>query len=135
MDVICAGILVADIFAQPIKAIPRPGELKTTEGFLMSPGGCAANVAIGLRRMGRSVTVAGKVGNDLFGTYVIGELERHSIATQHVTRSAGAGTSATVIVNVAGEDRRYLHCIGANAHFRGEDLEIALRAGARVLYI
>ena len=43
MDVICAGILVADIFAEPVAALPRPGELGITKGFVMSPGGCAAS--------------------------------------------------------------------------------------------
>ncbi len=135
MDVICAGILVADIFAEPIRSLPRPGELGITRGFVMSPGGCAANVAIDLRKMRRSVEVAGRVGDDLFATYVIGELERHGIGTAHVRRSPGKSTSATVILNVTGEDRRFLHCMGANAEIRGEDLETALGAGARLLYV
>ena len=67
MDVICAGILVADLFCQPLDSLPRPGELKTTERFLMSAGGCAANTAAALRRLGASVGVLGKVGKDPLG--------------------------------------------------------------------
>jgi sugar/nucleoside kinase (ribokinase family) len=135
MDVICAGILVADAFAQPIAALPAAGELKTTEGFLMSAGGCAANVAVALRRMGRTVTVAGKVGDDIFGSFVIGELARQGIGTEYVRRSARHSTSATVIINVTGEDRRYLHCIGANGEFNGADVEPALIERAQALYV
>ena len=53
MDVVCLGILVADIFASPIDSIPAAGELKLTERFLLSVGGCAANTAADLRRLGR----------------------------------------------------------------------------------
>ena len=64
MEVVCLGIVCADLFAQPVAALPQPGELKTTDGFLQSAGGCAANVAVDLRRLGRSVSVVGKVGHD-----------------------------------------------------------------------
>ncbi len=135
MDVICAGILVADAFAQPIEALPRAGELKTTEGFVMSPGGCAANVAVALRKLSRSVAVTGKVGDDIFGSYVIDDLGRQGIGTQYISRSSAKSTSATVIINVIGEDRRYLHSIGANSEFRGADLETAIAENARILYV
>ena len=57
MDAVCVGILVADIFASPIDSVPKPGELKTTAGFLLGAGGCATNTAACLRRLGRSVTI------------------------------------------------------------------------------
>ena len=118
MEVVCLGILVADVFAQPVPALPQPGELKTTDGFLHSAGGCAANVAVNLRRLGRSVSVAGKVGCDSFGQFVVDELGRTSHRnSEWIRRSGSQPTSATVILNVRGEDRRYLHCIGANRDF------------------
>ena len=65
MDVICLGILVADIFAEPIPAIPAPGQLGLTDRFLLGAGGCASNTAACLSRLGRKVKVLGKVGSDL----------------------------------------------------------------------
>jgi sugar/nucleoside kinase (ribokinase family) len=135
VDVLCAGILVADAFAQPINSLPAPGELKTTAGFLMSAGGCAVNVAVALRKLSRSVAIAGKVGTDLFGDFVIAELQRQGIDTAYVQRTPAHPTSATVIVNVTGEDRRYLHCIGANSDFRGSDLNGEALDGIRLLYV
>jgi sugar/nucleoside kinase (ribokinase family) len=135
MDVACLGILVADIFASPIDSLPREGELKATDRFWMSVGGCAANTAVDLRRLNRHVAVMGRVGADIFGNFVIDELGRHSIETSHVKRSPSLATSSTVIVNVRGQDRRYIHCIGANAEFGFADVDLSCLEECRVLYV
>jgi sugar/nucleoside kinase (ribokinase family) len=135
MSVACVGILVADVFASPIRRLPEPGELTTTPGFVMSVGGCAANTAVALRTLGRDVNAAGKVGLDIFGDFVISELIRHGVGVEHIRRTAMQPTSGTVIFNVDGEDRRYLHCIGANADLTLDDIDLALLEGARVLYV
>jgi len=135
MDVICLGILVADLFASPIDSLPNEGELKTTDRFLLSAGGCAVNTAVDLRRLDCSVAAFGKVGGDLFGDFVTAELQRHGIDTSNVKRSATLPTSSTVILNVRGQDRRYLHCIGANAEFSLADVDCAVLKSARILYV
>ncbi|HZT32295.1 MAG TPA: sugar kinase [Bryobacteraceae bacterium] len=135
MDAVCLGILVADLFASPIDALPQPGELKTTSGFLMGAGGCASNTAACLRRLGRTVRVVGKVGEDLFGDFVVRELGGRGIDTSGVTRSRTHQTSSTVILNVLGQDRRYLHVIGANSDFTAEDVDPAALDDARVMYV
>jgi len=135
MDVVCAGILIADIFASPIDSLPAAGELRLVDRYVLSAGGCAANTAACLRRLGRNVRVVGKVGEDLFGDFVLKDLERLGIDAAGVARSSSHPTSNTYIINVAGEDRRYLHCIGANADFRPSDIDLAALDGARVLYV
>jgi len=135
MEVVCLGILVADVFAQPVSALPQPGELKTTDGFLHSAGGCAANVAVNLRRLDRTVSVVGKVGQDSLGQFVVDELGHQGIGTQWIRRSSSQPTSATVILNVRGEDRRYLHCIGANRDFGAPDFDPEVLHGAKILYV
>ena len=135
MDVACVGILVADVFASPIPRLPSAGELTTTSGFLTSVGGCAANVAVALRILGRSVEIAGKVGNDMFGDFVISDLRRRGAGVGQIRRTSEQPTSGTVILTVQGEDRRYLHCIGANAAFTGEDIDSSLLDEVRVLYV
>lgn len=135
MDVICLGILVADIFAEPIPAIPAPGQLGLTDRFLLGAGGCASNTAACLSRLGRKVKVLGKVGTDLFGGFVLDDLRRLGVDCSSVAFSKTHPTSGTVIVNVTGEDRRYIHCVGANADFSFADIDCAVLDGARVLHV
>ncbi len=135
MDVICVGILVADIFANPIDSLPKAGELKTTDGYLLSAGGCATNTAACLRRLDRSVTVIGKVGEDVFGDFVLSDLQRLGIDVAHIRRSRTRPTSATVIINVRGDDRRYLHVIGANSDFTLSAVDASVFENSRVLYV
>ncbi|MCI0419786.1 MAG: carbohydrate kinase family protein [Acidobacteria bacterium] len=135
MDVICLGILVADIFANPMPALPAPGQLGLTDRFLLGAGGCASNTAACLSRLGRKVKVLGKVGTDLFGGFVLDDLRRLGVDCSSVAFSKTHPTSGTVIVNVTGEDRRYIHCVGANADFSFADIDCSVLDGARVLYV
>jgi sugar/nucleoside kinase (ribokinase family) len=134
-DVACVGILVADLFASPIQRLPNPGELTPTSGLIMSVGGSAANTAAALRILGQRVVVAGKVGEDMQGDFVITQLQRRGIDVSHIRRTSKCSTSGTVVLTVAGEDRRYLHCIGANAEFNLNDLDYSIIQDAKVLYL
>ena len=135
MDVVCVGILVADIFSSQVDAMPAAGELKLAERFLLSAGGCAVNTAACLRRLGKQVRVVGKVGRDLFGDFVVKDLERLGMDASSVKRSETHPTSGTFILNVKGEDRRYIHLMGANADLSAEDIYLDALEGARVLYV
>lgn len=135
MDVVCIGILVADIFSNPIDSLPAAGELRLTDRFLLGSGGCATNAAACLRRLGRSVRVIGKVGPDIFGDFLLKDLARQGIDVSHIKRSDTTLTSATFILNIRGEDRRFIHFIGANADFSLKDLNYSAFDDARVLYV
>src|SRR6266704_1225630 len=116
-SVVCAGILVADLFVPPLERLPIGGDLVVTEDFLVQPGGCAANTAISLAKLGVSVSVVGKVGTDIFGDAVERDLQTNGVRTDALRRSSTYGTSKTVILPVIGEDRRYIHTIGACTWF------------------
>ena len=47
----------------------------------------------------------------------------------------GCATSQTLIVNVRGQDRRFIHCVGANTGFVAADLDAVLERPPRVLHI
>jgi sugar/nucleoside kinase (ribokinase family) len=135
MEVVCAGILVADIFVNPLPALPRAGELLATDDFLIDTGGCAANTATCLARLDVPVSISGKVGADLFGDFVANGLERKKVGVRGLRRSDTLGTSKTIILPVVGEDRRFIHTFGANADYRVADIDLASFAGVRVLCV
>jgi sugar/nucleoside kinase (ribokinase family) len=133
--VMCAGILIADLFVPPMSALPAAGELLTTEDFAVDAGGCAANTAACLAKLGVSAAVAGCVGNDVFGAFIRSQLRDRGVDTRALKTSSTHATSKTVILPVIDEDRRYVHTIGANADFTAEDLERSLLTDTTVLYV
>jgi sugar/nucleoside kinase (ribokinase family) len=133
--VLCAGILVGDLFVPPLTRLPAAGELLVTDDFLMGAGGCAANVATVLSKLGVESRVVGKVGRDSFGDFVTTSLAGLGVDVSFVGRSETTGTAKTVIVPVAGDDRRYIHTVGANADLARKDFGIDALSGVDVVYL
>jgi sugar/nucleoside kinase (ribokinase family) len=133
--VLSAGILVVDHLSSPIARLPRAGELILCDRLPLAIGGCAANVAIDLARVGVGVGVAGCVGRDPFGQFLIDRLAAAGIDTSAVRMLEEAATSGTLIINVAGEDRRFIHAAGANAVMRASDIPLERVREAKVFYV
>jgi sugar/nucleoside kinase (ribokinase family) len=134
-EVLCAGIVVADHVCTPIDHLPAAGELVKADRLLLTIGGCAANVAVDLKKMRVNAAVVGRVGGDIFGRIVRDLLRDEGIDVSAIAVSPEAETSQTLIVNVVGQDRRFIHTFGANAEFRAADLPIDLLKKCRVLYL
>jgi sugar/nucleoside kinase (ribokinase family) len=134
-DVLCAGIIVADHVCHPVSHVPAAGELVMTDKMLLTIGGCAANAAVDLTKMEVSAAVVGRVGDDAFGRIVGEMLREQGVDTTAIQTSHGADTSQTLIVNVAGQDRRFIHTFGANAVFSPADIPAMLVKQCRVLYL
>ena len=133
--VVCAGIVVADVFVPLLPRLPDAGELVATDDFVVETGGCAANAAVALARLGVRAAVVAKVGDDLFGDFVRHELSAAGVDVAGIGRVPGLGTSKTVIVPVSGEDRRFIHTFGANAALCAADFAPAIATAPAVLYV
>uniref|UniRef100_A0A7C4QTJ3 Carbohydrate kinase family protein n=1 Tax=Schlesneria paludicola TaxID=360056 RepID=A0A7C4QTJ3_9PLAN len=134
-DCLCAGVVVADLVCEPMDAVPPPGGLGLTPRMTLTIGGCAANVAVDMATLGLRVRLSGCVGDDLFGRAVRDMLERSAVDCGGVTVCPNQSTSATCVLNVRGEDRRFIHCIGANAAYDGTQISDADLQASRVLYL
>jgi sugar/nucleoside kinase (ribokinase family) len=133
--VLSAGILVVDHLSAPIARLPRAGELVLCDRLPLAIGGCAANVAIDLSRVGVGVGVAGCVGRDPFGQFLIDRLTGAGVETSGVRLLDDVDTSGTLIINVAGEDRRFIHAAGANAVIEASDIPLKRVRQAKVFYV
>src|ERR1700722_19474701 len=134
VEVLCAGIVVADHVCTPITHLPAAGELVMADGMLLTIGGCAANTAVDLAKMEVDVAIAACVGADVFGRVVSDILREAKVDVGCLKTSATAETSQTLIVNVQGQDRRFIHTFGANREFSAADIPLPMLEGIKVLF-
>jgi sugar/nucleoside kinase (ribokinase family) len=133
--VVCAGLVVSDHVCPPLDHLPRAGELITVDELVLNIGGGAANTAVDLARLGVTAAVRARVGDDIFGRFATETLRAHKVDTRALMIDPTLATSQTLIVNVRGEDRRFIHSVGANAGFVASDLDAVLEQPPRVLHI
>jgi sugar/nucleoside kinase (ribokinase family) len=134
-DCLCAGIIVADFVCAPVAAVPVAGGLEMTESISLAIGGCASNVATDLVKIGRQAAIVGRVGQDMPGRFVRDELTAAGVDTNWLVETPDHQTSSTLVINVRGEDRRFIHTFGANTVFDGSEIPPGLIQRARSLYV
>ncbi len=134
-SVVCAGIVVADHLTTPISHVPAAGELVKADDLVLNIGGCASNAAVALSKLGIRSSVCGRVGDDVFGRYVADVLSAHQVDCRALTIDRERSTSQSLIINVSGQDRRFIHSFGANAGLSADDVAGALRDSTKVLYV
>jgi sugar/nucleoside kinase (ribokinase family) len=134
-EVLCLGILVADVIARPVDSYPQRGQLMLVERMEMHIGGCAANTGIDLAKLGLDVGVMGKVGSDGFGDFVLSTLQRHGVDTTGVVRDKEMATSATMVLVHGDGERSFIHYTGANAALTDADVDFNLVKQSKLLHV
>lgn len=134
-DCLCLGILFADVGCWPIDRLPEAGELVPTQRVQLSLGGCASNVALDLAKLEFDVGLAGCIGDDAFSDYIQKSLSVPRVNASRLKRIPNMGPGSTLIVNVKGQDRRFISTTGANAEFEVDDIPEEWLRSAKVLYL
>ncbi len=91
-------------------------------------GGAPYNVLIDLAKAGVDfpLMAAGLVGKDAFGDQILADCKKNRIDTKFLKSTSSADTSYTdVMTEKAGGRRTFFHYRGANALWRGEDLDFS----------
>ncbi len=134
-QVACLGILVADVVGKPIDGIPERGRLQFVEQMELHSGGCAANTAMALAKIGIETAILGKIGDDGFGDFLEREMKHCGVQTGGLVRARTGTTSATMVMVAADGERTFLHHVGVNATFKEEDFPLARLAGTPFLNV
>lgn len=135
VDVTCLGIIVADVFARPVRALPNPGGLHLVEDIALRGGGCALNTATTLARLGLSVALAGKLGTDAFGDYLAHLADARGLGCAFLVRDERSMTSASIVLVDEGGERSFLHLPGANGSLTSGDINRQAIFRGRALHI
>ena len=114
--VICVGDLNFDVVASFESSLASSRDTFLTSLHL-SLGGGAANVAVGLARLGLTSVLITRIGRDLFGRYLIQKLKTETVQTAHVQIDPSQQTGFVVsLISANGE--RILHS------FRGANIDL-----------
>ena len=101
--ILCAGIIVLDEVFQ-VERFPQPGEKAHAHGFFTVNGGCAANAAVAIARLGGRAALAGPLGADANGDRVLAALAREQVDCTGCQRLAGAPTAlSAILIDARGE--------------------------------
>jgi ribokinase len=84
---------------------PKPGETRKGTSFQTIPGGKGANQAVALSRLGIPTSMAGRVGDDLYGRMYLDHFIKTGTNVEALGMDAKAGTGVAAIeVDDAGEN-------------------------------
>ncbi|MBE3560306.1 MAG: ribokinase [Ktedonobacteraceae bacterium] len=106
-----------------VPRIPVRGETILGAGSLrLVPGGKGANQAVAMARLGGSVTMAGRIGNDLFGERLLHSLQAEGIDTGLIVVDGEEASGTAFIFLSPYGDNAIVVAAGANMRL-GQDQE------------
>src|SRR5580658_9344238 len=114
MSVLCIGQLVADIVVRPVNALPVPGRTDLVQDLQICSGGCAANTAAILAKLGVDVRLAALIGEDFPGDAALADLKRTGLDLEAIVRSPEDPTSAAIVLISSAGERSFLYRNGGN---------------------
>src|SRR5262249_54541101 len=106
--ILCAGIIVLDEVFR-VDRFPQPDAKTEAQSFFIVNGGCAANAAVAIARLGgraaRAGPLGGPPGEDANGDRLLAVLAREEIDCTGCQRLAGVPTALSAIFIDARGDR------------------------------
>ncbi|HZQ45828.1 MAG TPA: carbohydrate kinase family protein, partial [Verrucomicrobiae bacterium] len=120
-----------------VDVYPQREQLANIRSQSQGTGGAPYNVLVDLARLGAPFPLmgAGLVGDDALGREILADCRRYKIGANHLAVTSKAPTSYTdVMTEMAGGHRTFFHARGANALWRGEDLDFK-KIKARIFHL
>lgn len=101
---------------------PEPGETILGSDYKANPGGKGANQAVAASRLGKEVSMIGRLGTDAFGEQLLQNLKNEGVDTRWIERLELPSGVAFISVDEAGQNR-IIVAPGANKELRPEVLQ------------
>jgi ribokinase len=133
-QVVVLGGAAVDWVAR-VESLPRRDSIVLARSCEKFPGGSAANVAVGVARLGYRVGFVGKLGDDENGRLLLQAFEDEKVDTHALIVERGR-TTTTCFIGVDAHGERVIFALpGASIIENVEELDLAYLRGSRVLYI
>jgi ribokinase len=121
MNIVVFGSINMDLVSRTPR-LPVPGETLRGSDFFTAPGGKGANQAVACARLGASVAMIGRVGEDVFGAALRDGLRKFGVDVGSVISTPGPSGVAVIAVDERGENSIVI-IPGANDQVGIDDLE------------
>ena len=134
-EVVCLGIVVADVITKQVDRLPEEGKLELVDQIGIYTGGCAANTAVDLSKLGVNTAIIAKMGKDGFGDFLINDIKSQQVDVSGVKMVEGINTSSSVVIVNSKGERSFLHCLGSNAYFEQQDIDFSIIEQSKILFV
>lgn len=132
-DVLAVGDLNIDLILG-VTGLPEFGREVLAHSLARRSGGVAANFAAYCARLGLRVALLARVGRDGEGDFLLAEMQRLGVVTDHVVRDPELPTGITVSLS-GPHDRAFVTYLGTIDSLRGSDATDDLLAQARWVHV
>jgi ribokinase len=130
MEILVIGSSNTDMVVRSPR-LPVAGETVLGGQFFMNPGGKGANQAVAAARLGGSVRLLAKLGDDLFGRQTLSLLQKEGIQTDYILIDP-AHPSGVALITVDGRgENAVVVASGANMSFSEMEIRHAQPALAQ----
>ncbi len=134
-DLLVIGEINPDLILQGQDVTPAFGQAeKLVENAALTIGSSSVIFACGAARLGLKVVFVGIVGDDVFGHYMLNEMQKRGIDTNSCIISKQETTGFSVILSQP-QDRAILTHAGSIASLRYGDIDQAIFKQARHLHL
>jgi len=133
-DILVAGEINPDLILSG-DVVPEFGQVeKLVDLATLAIGSSSAIFACGAARLGLRVAFIGVCGEDVFGRFMLDEMQKRDVDVSNVIIRDNAQTGLSVILN-DNADRAILTHLGLIAELRASDITDALLRDARHLHV
>lgn len=135
MDVLCVGLMVCDIIIKPVDKNVFDVDSTRLETLKMASGGDSLNTAINMAKLGICVGLVGKVGNDVFGEYLINEARKYDVITGGIIKSDEYSTSTSIVLVDKSGERHFAYYGKANDSLCVKDIDSNLLNETNMVHV
>ena len=97
-QVLCIGVITVDTIAL-VDRYPSADDRVIAQEIIRAGGGPAAVASVALARLGVSSAIAGTIGNDADGDYVLDIFKREGVNTEGITRTSTPTGGAVIVAS------------------------------------
>ena len=136
VNAVVFGNVTLDVLCHTVDDVPRY-ESVSFDRAVLSPGGCASNVAVGLAALGIPTALICKIGTDVAAELIRKTWSKFHLNLEYVKTEASVHTAVSVGLVDHDAQPRFIHTPGANRYLSIDDFpqELFEFADIKVLHI